>query len=208
MVTFAGQELYKIPGLLDPSLPVQQPVDTGTFLDLDDDQKARLHSATGSFAGGLLNPAGYQVRSEPVADGPFKGRYMTPLMPSGYVATEEGGGDPNAYQTPTPVEEGGNGAFTLMDLMKYESAMQGANFGNQNRSSVFESFKDAGGGTYDVDPGKGAYGSYFTMDGPGSTASFEDYRRPDGEAITRQARDQIIMARLGNIDESGGDGGF
>lgn len=204
MVTFAGQELYKIPGLLDPSLPVQQPVDTGTFLDLDDDQKARLQSATGTFAGGLLNPEGYQVRSDPVADGPFEGRYFTPLNPSGYYAAEEGGGDPNAYQTPAPVADpGGDGAFTLMDLMKYQSAMGGANFGNQDPSSVFESFKDAGGGTYDVDPGRGAYGSLFTMDAPGGNTSFEDFTRLDtGVPYTRAERDQIIMGRLRGIDES------
>ena len=203
MVAFAGQELYKIPGLLDPSLPVQQPVDTGTFLDLDDDQKARLQAATSSFAGGLLNPAGYQVRSEPVADGPFKGRYFTPLMPSGYVATEEGGGDPDAYVPPAPVEDpGGDGAFSLMDLMKYQSAMGGANFGMNDPSSVFESFKDAGGGTYDVDPGRGPYASMFTMNQPDSTASFADYIRADtGDPYTNAERNRIIMARLRGIDE-------
>ena len=121
-VNYAGQQLYQIPGLFHEENPVYQSPQggVGTFLDLTPDQRDRMLTTQNTFSGGLFaqdpeGQTGYQVLGEPVADGPFAGRYFVPIQPSGMVAGLEGGGDPNQ---PVATDTGGGGVqFTNRDAL-------------------------------------------------------------------------------------------
>lgn len=209
MSTYTGQPLYNVPGLFDPQRVVYQtPNDLGTNLDLTPDQEDRMATARNTFAGGLFaqdptGQTGYQVRDTPVEDGPFAGRYFVPLQPSGMVAAPEGGGDPNQPEGMGAPAEEGTGAYTLAELMGFESALRGANFGNARPFSVFDIAQDRGGNTFDIDL-QGPYGNLFGVMGQDRELMplTEAVRASDGQPLTREHQNEIIRARLAGIDES------
>lgn len=161
-----------------------------------------LAQPTGYGGSGLLsnNPNGQLppeqlslIANQPQGVDPMAGNQVRPVTPSGIWDSNP---DPEATGSP---EKGGDGAYTLKELMEYEAALRGANFGNQDPISVFSLFNDAGGGTFDVDYTKPYAGQVFSMGGD----RIDEFNRMDtGEPYTPAMRNQIIMNRLSSIDES------
>lgn len=149
-----------------------------------------LAQPTGQGGTGLLsnNPNGQPQGMDPMA-----GNQIRPVTPSGIWDNNP---DPSATSEKA---EGGDGAYTLQDLMSYEAALRGANFGNQDPISVFSMFKDAGGGTFDVDYSTPYSGQVFGMNG----SPIHEFNRLDtGEPYSPASRNGIIRNRLSGIDES------
>jgi len=149
-------------------------------------QGGRYQGPTGLMAGmpmqtSLAAPAGV-----------LGGTQITPIQPEGTFVPDDGTGATDAG------EEQGKGAYTMRDLMRLERALGQANFGNQTPISVFELFKDAGGGTYDVDYSQPYSGQLFTV------------RNDDGEDVPidqqlgKSRGMSIALERARGIDESGG----
>lgn len=141
---FAGGVLqgYQYRPLARPDLFGVNPQAAMTGVVPDPVQGGRYQGPTGLMAGmpmqtSLAAPAGV-----------LGGTQITPIQPEGTFVPDDGTGATDAG------EEQGKGAYTLRDLMRLERALGQANFGNQEPISVFELFKDAGNGTYDVDYGK------------------------------------------------------
>ena len=89
-----------------------------------------------TFAGGLLEGAQYN---------PNTNRFEA-VVPSGEFTD-----NPLLAQPITDGDDdGGGGAFTLSELMEFEAALRGANFGNFPTQSIFSQFEDKGKGTYDI----------------------------------------------------------
>jgi len=131
--------------------------------------------------------------NQPRGMDPMAGNQIRPVTPSGIWDNNP---DPSA--TGEKPAEGG-GAYTLQDLMSYEAALRGANFGNQDPISVFSMFKDAGGGTFDVDYSTPYSGQVFGMNG----SPIHEFNRLDtGEPYSPASRNGIIRNRLSGIDES------
>jgi len=166
---------------------------------LNDGSGAEYDNLINNFAGGLLN--GYQVIDNQVV----------PINPSGVFM---GSGDPNDPNMGGD-EGGGDGAFSITDLMELQSSLSQANFGNQDVGSVFSSFVDAGGGTFNIDPKMG--GSYvvasslFGTDANGNRVPMNqaEYKYGDrrGTPISKQYAMNVMKAALSGIDESGGSDG-
>ena len=156
---------------------------------------------SGAGSGGLdylsqLPPEMISARmsqGQPQGMDPMAGNQIRPVTPSGIWDNNP---DPSA--TGEKPAEGG-GAYTLQDLMSYEAALRGANFGNQDPISVFSMFKDAGGGTFDVDYSTPYSGQVFGMNG----SPIHEFNRLDtGEPYSPASRNGIIRNRLSGIDES------
>ena len=193
-----GNTLYPRPGgLLNDELIYRPEYGGGGLLD----NGADFQNVRTNFAGGILNGAQYN---------PATNTFQS-IAPSG----EFTGTPPDGMTQPTE-EAGGNGAFTLSELMELQSSLSQANFGNQDVGSVFSSFVDAGGGTFDIDPNMG--GSYvvasslFGTDANGNRVPMNqaEYKYGDrrGTPISKQYAMNVMKAALRGIDESGGmDGG-
>lgn len=155
---------------------------------------------SGARSGGLdylsqLPPEMISARmsqGQPQGMDPMQGNQIRPVTPSGIWDADA---DPTAAGGE---EQVGTGAFTISDLMKIQSGLGQANFGNQTPFSAFEMFKDAGGGTFDVNwehPYAGQLLSQRTPDGLNVPIhELHDPSRAVGHAFQR-ARE---------IDESGG----
>jgi len=185
------------PGLLGDNL-IYRPEYGGTGL-LNDG--ADFQGVRQDFAGGMLD--GFQIN-------PVTGMPQT-VSPSGVFRPT--GGDPSI--TPPQEEAGGDGAFSITDLMELQSSLNQANFGNQDVASVFGSFVDAGKGTFNIDPqGGGSYvvaSSLFGTDANGNRVPMDkaEYKYGDrkGTPISKQYAMNVMKAALSGIDESGGGDG-
>lgn len=149
-------------------------------------QGGRYQGPTGLMAGmpmqtSLAAPAGV-----------LGGGQITPIQPEGTFVPDDGTGATDAG------EEEGKGAYTMRDLMRLERALGQANFGNQTPFSVFELFKDAGGGTYDVDYSQPYSGQLFTV----RNDNGEDV--PIDQQLDKSRAMSIALERARSIDESGG----
>lgn len=133
------------------------------------------------------------MTNQPQGVDPMAGNQVRPVTPSGIWDSS-----PDSEATGSS-EKGGDGAYTLKELMEYEAALRGANFGNQDPISVFSLFKDAGGGTFDVDYTQPYAGQVFSMGGD----RIDEFNRMDtGQPYTPAMRNAIIKNRLSSIDES------
>ena len=145
------------------------------------------------FAGGSLLGQYYDA-----ATNTFK-----PLQPSGVYTT-----NPEDSATTEDGDSGG-GAFKLPQLMSYEAALRGANFGDRAPMSVFSGFEDMGDGTYDIKKGSPLFGflSGKDIDGndvPLNQAVYGSRHARAGEVLDPRTVDRLIKARLSGIDFSGG----
>jgi hypothetical protein len=183
---FAGGVLqgYQYRPLARPDLFGVNPRAAMTGVVPDPVQGGRYQGPTGLMAGmpmqtSLVAPAGV-----------LGGGQITPIQPEGTFVPDDGTGATDAG------EEQGKGAYTMRDLMRLERALGQANFGNQTPFSVFELFKDAGGGTYDVDYSQPYSGQLFTV------------RNDDGEDVPidqqlgKSRGMSIAINRARSIDES------
>ena len=196
-INVGGNTLYPVQGgLLNDALIHRPEYGGGSLLDNGKDfQKVRS-----TLGGGVLNGVQYN---------PYTNK-LDPIAPSGLfsaIAPEEG--------FDMVGEEGGDGAFTLADLMSFEAAMRQANFGNMDPESVFASFEDKGKGTFDVKKaGSDGGGRYLNMfygkdaDGnnvPLNEAVYGPRSSRAGETLDPQQVRNMITANLALIDESGGE---
>jgi hypothetical protein len=147
-------------------------------------QGGRYQGPTGLMAGmpmqtSLAAPAGV-----------LGGTQITPIQPEGTFVPDDGTGATDAG------EEQGKGAYTMRDLMRLERALGQANFGNQTPFSVFELFKDAGGGTYDVDYSQPYSGQLFTV------RNDDGENVPSDQQLGKSQAMSIALSRARGIDES------
>ena len=195
-ITVNGNTLYPSPGgLLNDQLIYRPEYGGGGLLD----NGADFQDVRTNFAGGILNGAQYNPATNT----------FQPIAPSG----EFTGTPPDGMTQPTE-GAGGDGAFTLADLMSLQSNLNQANFGNQDVESVFSNFEDAGKGTFNILPDAGGItGSLFfgtTADGQRVPMNQAEYKfgARRGQPISKQLAMNTIAAALRNLDESGGfDGG-
>ena len=122
------------------------------------------------------------------------------VQPSDIYATEDQGG---VTPVGAPPAAAGTGAWSLNDIFNIQSALGGANFGNQTPIDAMSLFDDAGGGTYDLHPGAEYSGLLQIGGDPINEAT--NWRT--GEKFTPNAIREILRNRFRGIDESGGDGG-
>jgi hypothetical protein len=203
--TFAGQNLYDVPGLLDPDFPVHVPEDTGTFLDLDDAQQGRLHDAMGTFAGGLFATDGFQYHPEGIQDGPFKGRYFVPLDPSGLKQANE----PEGFIPEDPAAGAAAGQFNIGHMFQIQDALQQMNPGMTGRVHAGQVMRSAGldeNGmpTFEMIKGNPMSPEFMSPNGGYLT----DFTHPQTQE--KWTIDQMVnqaAANIGNLDYSGWDGG-
>lgn len=149
------------------------------------------------FAGGALNGTQYD---------PVSNRFYA-LNPSGTYTLDSLDRD-----APNTEEAGGDGAFTLAEIMELQSSLNQANFGNQDRTSVFSELKDMGNNTFDIVGGGGVVGqSLFgtTADGKRVPMNQAEYKfgARKGQKIPKQHAMNVLKAALAGIDESGGSDG-
>ena len=185
---FAGGVLqgYQYRPLARPDLFGVNPQAAITGVVPDPMQGGRYQGPTGLMAGmpmqaSLVAPAGV-----------LGGGQITPIQPEGTFVPDDGTGATDAG------EEEGKGAYTMRDLMRLERALGQANFGNQTPFSAFELFKDAGGGTYDVDYSQPYSGQLFTV----RNDNGEDV--PIDQQLDKSRAMSIALERARGIDESGG----
>ena len=146
---------------------------------------------SGRYQGPMGLMAGMPMQTSLVAPtGVLGGGQITPIQPEGTFVPDDGTGATDAG------EEQGKGAYTLRDLMRLERALGQANFGNQTPISVFELFKDAGGGTYDVDYSKPYSGALFTV------LNDDGENVPVDQHLGKSAGMSIALERARSIDES------
>ncbi|HAY46121.1 MAG TPA: hypothetical protein DCY55_07525 [Gammaproteobacteria bacterium] len=176
------------PGLLSDAL-IYRPEYGGTGLLNDGADFANVRS---NFAGGMLD--GFQID-------PVTGMPMT-VSPSGVFRPGQG-----EMQQPGGGEEAPKGAFTIADLMDFQSALNKA--GNSGiEESVFRSFESKGDGTFDVkrDPdGAGMLWNMFTgKNESGDVVPINEavYQGGDlaGEKIDLNNEKNAIAAKLSLID--------
>jgi hypothetical protein len=117
-----GTEVFPVDSPFDPNRVIyNNPADTGLGQD-----KERVDAIRRNFQGGLFNTGhrnaegdwvtgGFQVTGDPATDGPFAGRYVTPVLPEGMWASENAGGDPNGNNGPAQNEQAP--VFTNRDAM-------------------------------------------------------------------------------------------
>ena len=193
-----GNTLYPSPGgLLNDQLIYRPEYGGGGLLD----NGADFQNVRTNFAGGILNGAQYNPATNT----------FQPIAPSG----EFTGTPPDGMTQPTG-EAGGDGVFTLSDLMDFQQALDQGNFGETDPVSIFRSFEDKGKGTYDIASNSGG-GTNLTNLFYGTTANGEyvpmnqaEYKLGGrkGEVIDPQLVKNTILGRLRRFDNSGGmDGG-
>ena len=185
-----GISLTPIQSGFNPDYSIIRPEYGGAGL-LDDGNSPEYRDLINNFAGGILN--GYQVIDNQVV----------PINPSGIYT---GSGDPNDPNM-SMEDEGGDGAFTIMDLMDFQTAMGQANFGNQDPVSAFQMFEDKGKGTFDIRAGSPYSNLLFGVNEMGERVPLNMAVDESGEQLSPQLVRNRIKASFGLIDESGGDGG-
>ena len=203
--TIGGRTVYPRAGNIINDFTIYRPEYGGAGL-LDDG--ADFANVRSTFAGGLLEGAQYNPNTNRFAAVVPSGEFTdNPLLAQPIT---DGDGD-----------DGGGGAFTLSELMEFEAALRGANFGLTPHQSIFSQFEDKGKGTYDIkipkegDPvpyrgifqgalfGTGADGSMVPM----NEAVYGSKHSRSGELLERGTRNRLIASRLRQIDESGGGDG-
>ena len=141
----------------------------------------------GPFAGGVLNQ-GYQLINNQVV----------PVRSSGIYT---GSGDPNDPNM-SMEEEGGDGAFTISDLMDFQTAMGQANFGNQDPVSAFQMFEDKGKGTFDIRTNAPYSGLLMGVNEMGEQVPLNMAVDERGEQLSPQLVRNRIKSSFSLIDES------
>ena len=141
----------------------------------------------GPFAGGVLNQ-GYQLINNQVV----------PVRSSGIYT---GSGDPNDPNM-SMEEEGGDGAFTISDLMDFQTAIGQANFGNQDPVSAFQMFEDKGKGTFDIRTNAPYSGLLMGVNEMGEPVPLNMAVNESGEQLSPQLVRDRIKASFSLIDES------
>ena len=191
-IKVGGNTLYPVlGGLLNDQLIYRPEYGGGSLLDDGKD----FQDVRANFAGGLLNGAQYNPATNK----------FEPIAPSGLftgIPPEDGS---------MVEEEGGDGYFTLPELMQFETSLRQANFGNQDPISAFSGFEDAGGGTFNIRAGSplSSYLTGFDVDGnsvPLNEAVYQEGAKK-GEKFSRRLITGRINAALSGIDESGGSDG-
>jgi len=185
-----GISLTPIQSGFNPDYSIIRPEYGGAGL-LDDGNSPEYRDLINNFAGGILN--GYQVIDNQVV----------PINPSGIYSGSGMGNDPNMSMEP----EGGDGAFTIMDLMDFQTAMGQANFGDMDPVSAFRMFEDKGKGTFDIRTNAPYSGLLMGMNEMGEQVPLNMAVDRDGQQLSPQAVRNRIKASFSLIDESGGDGG-
>jgi hypothetical protein len=196
-ISVDGNTLYPVGGgLLDDRLINRPAYGGGSLLDGGKD----FASIRQNFSGGRLNGEQYN---------PYTNKFE-PLAPSGLFS----GTAPEGSNFGGEGEEQGDGEFTLNDLMQFQTSLGQANFGNQDPQSVFRSFTDAGGGTFNIADasGSGPLASYFYgTDNSGNSVPLNKatYKKGSmkGQTLTPGTVRGLINASLRGIDESGGNEG-
>ena len=138
------------------------------------------------YGGGALTPSGV-----------YGGGQIAPIDPEGVFIPDDGTAPPDVP------EEEPEGQFTMREVMEFERAAMGGNYGNNEPPpSVFSMLEPAGNGTFNFKPGVGQGGQeHFTM-GQGAT-SFEDFiDQNTGKPVTRQKRNALIQNSLRSVDNS------
>ena len=185
-----GISLTPIQSGFSPDYSIIRPEYGGAGL-LDDGNSPEYRDLINNFAGGILN--GYQVIDNQVV----------PINPSGIYSGSGMGNDPNMSME----EEGGDGAFTIMDLMDFQTAIGQANFGNQDPVSAFQMFEDKGKGTFDIRAGSPYSNLLFGVNEMGERVPLNMAVDERGEQLSPQLVRNRIKASFGLIDESGGGDG-
>ena len=184
-----GISLTPIQSGFNPDYSIIRPEYGGAGL-LDDGNSPEYRDLINNFAGGILN--GYQVIDNQVV----------PINPSGIYT---GSGDPNDPNM--SMEEGGDGAFTIMDLMDFQTAIGQANFGNQDPVSAFQMFEDKGKGTFDIRAGSPYSNLLFGVNEMGERVPLNLAVDERGEQLSPQLVRNRIKSSFSLIDESGGGDG-
>ena len=158
--------------------------------EVGEDAPAEDYTLGETVAGGLFSEAGFQY--DPISN------RLIPLKPSGVFSP--GDEDTGAGA----VEEPGDGFFKLTDVLKYrDKGMDLANFGGQNRVSVFDIFKSKGGNTFDIDM-SAPYADLLTgTNAAGERVPLNEAVDERGNKLSRGLIDNRIAAALASIDESG-----
>lgn len=177
------------PGLLSDAL-IYRPEYGGTGLLNDGADFANVRS---NFAGGMLD--GFQIN-------PVTGMPQT-ISPSGVFQSTGEGRNPN----PQEEDSGGDGAFTIMDLMDFHTSMNQANFGNQDPVSAFQMFEDKGKGTFDIKAGSPYSNLLMGVNESGEPVPLNMAVDERGEKLSPQLVRNRIKASFSLIDESGGNDG-
>ena len=185
-----GISLTPIQSGFNPDYSIIRPEYGGAGL-LDDGNSPEYRDLINNFAGGILN--GYQVIDNQVV----------PINPSGVYSGSGMGNDPNMSME----EEGGDGAFTIMDLMDFQTAIGQANFGNQDPVSAFQMFEDKGKGTFDIRTNAPYSGLLMGVNEMGEPVPLNMAVDERGEQLSPQLVRNRIKSSFSLIDESGGDGG-
>tara|TARA_B100001094_G_scaffold332505_1_gene404907 strand:- start:1455 stop:2045 length:591 start_codon:yes stop_codon:yes gene_type:complete len=185
-----GISLTPIQSGFNPDYSIIRPEYGGAGL-LDDGNSPEYRDLINNFAGGILN--GYQVIDNQVV----------PINPSGIYTGSGMGNDPNMSME----DEGGDGAFTIMDLMDFQTAMGQANFGNQDPVSAFQMFEDKGKGTFDIRAGSPYSNLLFGVNEMGERVPLNMAVDKRGNQLSPQLVRNRIKSSFSLIDESGGDGG-
>lgn len=180
-----GISLTPIQSGFNPDYSIIRPEYGGAGL-LDDGNSPEYRDLISNFAGGILN--GYQVIDNQVV----------PINPSGIYSGSGMGNDPNMSME----DEGGDGAFTIMDLMDFQTAMGQANFGNQDPVSAFQMFEDKGKGTFDIRQGSPYSGLLMGVNEMGEQVPLNMAVDESGEQLSPQLVRNRIKSAFSLIDES------
>ena len=192
--TIGGRTVYPRAGNIINDFTIYRPEYGGAGL-LDDG--ADFANVRSTFAGGLLEVPNITLIQTVLKQLPSGEFTDNPLLAQPIT---DGDG-----------EDGGDGAFTLSELMEFEAALRGANFGLTPHQSIFSQFEDKGKGTYDIkipkegNPvpyrgifqaalfGTGADGSMVPM----NEATYGSKSSRAGETLDRGTRNRLIELDLG-----------
>jgi len=180
-----GISLTPIQSGFNPDYSIIRPEYGGAGL-LDDGNSPEYRDLINNFAGGILN--GYQVIDNQVV----------PINPSGIYSGSGMGNDPNMSME----EEGGDGAFTISDLMDFQTAIGQANFGNMDPVSAFQMFEDKGKGTFDIRQGSPYSGLLMGINEMGEPVPLNMAVDESGERLSPQLVRNRIKSAFSLIDES------
>ena len=192
-----GIHLNPIQSGYNPDLLIYRPESVLPEGLLDGGEEPAFRDTLANFAGGLLD--GYQRI----------GDQFVPINPSGIYT---GSGEPN--EAGMSGSGRGDGAFTVSDLMQYQSALSDANFGDYPHQSVFTAFEDKGDGTFDLAERVPWYfqDAFDWTDAEGNTAYidkgvFGPNHAQAGQPLDEATRNRLIISRLRGVDLSGGNDG-
>ena len=222
-----GTPVFKAESVFDPNSVIYSNVADNSGLGLDDEDQQAFRE---TFQGGLFNPGvtlkdgtflqgGMQVHDEKIAEGPFKGRYTSPMLQTGlFVSGDLQDGDPMNPDVDDDTS-GPEGRYSISDLISFQSALDGGSnyaglVGRDYIGDHFDSHKD---GTFSIKAGTNPFESFgnFPLDGSG-LVHYDDEELPGGGKRTQYQRNALIRAGLmdpsrrdfsGGSDGGPGDGG-